>query len=175
MTNSRSLPSSIAHLFEPYVPKAPARPLKNGPKVIALQPIMELLREAQGDNCSLCGKPMQFDCLSDDPMRPTVEHVIPRSKGGLHKANRLLAHHDCNVAKGNQMPSACELILLAAVNAIINGWGRGQAGPYSESRMRDRAFRAMRHALKHNGGLSLSPGMVQAIAPFLPKEITDGE
>ena len=48
-----------------------------------------------GDECWFCGDPMGNDC--------TLEHLVPRSKGGANKAdNYALAHKQCNADAGNR-------------------------------------------------------------------------
>lgn len=38
-----------------------------------------------------------------DPLSPTVEHLVPRSRGGSDDLSNLrVAHHTCNVRKGNR-------------------------------------------------------------------------
>lgn len=74
--------------------------------------LIELIAEAQGWRCSLCGKPLS-------PSDMTVEHVVPRFLGGGNYRNRLAAHGTCNRRKGAQPPSACELILLDAINSKL--------------------------------------------------------
>src|SRR5690606_29241704 len=60
----------------------------------------ELLRKLYGDNCWLCGKPMKFD----NPRRitgATLDHVLPRSRGGRNGIENLrLAHKCCNEKRG---------------------------------------------------------------------------
>jgi 5-methylcytosine-specific restriction endonuclease McrA len=47
-----------------------------------------------GDLCWLCGKPLDGDA--------TLDHVVPRSKGGSDAlANLKLAHGRCNHRRGN--------------------------------------------------------------------------
>lgn len=50
----------------------------------------------------------------------TVDHVVPRSRGGaLGLGNVVLAHRPCNGRKANRMPTGCELTFLLAVNARL--------------------------------------------------------
>ena len=71
------------------------------------------LVEAQGGCCYLCKNPFT------DLFGPTAEHVIPRSRGGRHNANILLACSPCNAAKGDRMPFKTELALLHRINEHI--------------------------------------------------------
>lgn len=57
--------------------------------------------------CSLCARPVSADLPVLDPMAPTLEHVIPLSRGGDHvEANCALAHRLCNARKGNRLLAA---------------------------------------------------------------------
>ena len=75
---------------------------------------------AQGNACALCGKPMRLDrnCRAADAA--SIDHVVPRAKGGRHQLNRVLAHRRCNIAKADHPPSPSELDLLAIVNAKLS-------------------------------------------------------
>ena len=51
--------------------------------------------------CGLCLTPVDPDCLWPDPMSPSLDHVLPLSRGGTHTyENVQLAHLTCNVSKG---------------------------------------------------------------------------
>lgn len=64
----------------------------------------------QSGQCALCGKPM-FRNRFDAPhariwakQRATLDHIIPRSKGGSDASENLqLAHARCNKIKGNRL------------------------------------------------------------------------
>lgn len=72
------------------------------------------LASAQLFLCGICG-----DELSEDP---TIDHVIPRSRGGFDgKGNVVAACFVCNNRKANRIPTGCELIYLIAVNCRM-GW-----------------------------------------------------
>jgi 5-methylcytosine-specific restriction endonuclease McrA len=62
-----------------------------------------LLRARDGNDCWLCGKP-----LGGSPGGSiTLDHVIPRSKGGSNTLDNLrLAHRRCNHRRGNADPPA---------------------------------------------------------------------
>ncbi len=50
----------------------------------------------RGDKCSICGLPVE-------PKEATLDHVVPRSKGGRGtKDNLKLAHYECNQLKGDR-------------------------------------------------------------------------
>lgn len=51
--------------------------------------------------CGLCSEPVDRNMAWPDPMSPSLDHVLPLSKGGHHvMANVQLAHLSCNVRKG---------------------------------------------------------------------------
>ncbi len=51
--------------------------------------------------CGLCGEPVDHAVAYPDPLSPSLDHVVPLSKGGTHaEANVQLAHLHCNIAKG---------------------------------------------------------------------------
>jgi len=59
--------------------------------------------EADGYRCHLCGKKTGPTKKVPHPKAPTIDHVVPLSKGGEHSmANCRTAHHGCNLAKGNR-------------------------------------------------------------------------
>lgn len=57
--------------------------------------------------CGICGKPVDKTIKYPDPMSPTVDHIIPLSKGGDPVAieNLQLAHRYCNRMKSDKLPS----------------------------------------------------------------------
>ncbi len=54
--------------------------------------------------CGLCVTPVDPDSAWPDPMSPSLDHILPLSKGGTHTyENVQLAHLTCNVSKGNRI------------------------------------------------------------------------
>lgn len=52
--------------------------------------------------CGICGKEVDSTLGGNDPMGPTIDHIIPISKGGGHTWDNVqLAHRTCNESKGN--------------------------------------------------------------------------
>lgn len=60
--------------------------------------------ERDGYRCYLCGfRTVSGPTTRTDPARPTLEHVVPVSRGGLHTADNLrTAHRICNMWKGDR-------------------------------------------------------------------------
>ena len=55
--------------------------------------------------CGICGKPVDFSFKYPHPLSPTVDHIIPVSKGG-HPSdinNLQLAHRCCNRQKSDKL------------------------------------------------------------------------
>lgn len=51
--------------------------------------------------CQLCGDPVDKAVVWPDPFSPSLDHIVPLSKGGAHDPDNVqLAHLRCNVAKG---------------------------------------------------------------------------
>lgn len=67
--------------------------------------------------CPLCGKRFSPNLHeTEEHWRPTVDHVLPKSRGGYRgRGNCLAAHKRCNEKKGDRLPTGCEVIWLIAV------------------------------------------------------------
>ncbi len=62
--------------------------------------INEIIRR-QGDKCYLCDEVVEVDSHYNSDYYPSIEHVIPISKGGTHEWHNVkLAHRKCNSEKG---------------------------------------------------------------------------
>lgn len=70
------------------------------------------LRQRDGDDCYLCGLPIDFTIADfNDPMHYSRDHVVPRVLGGgKDAANTRLAHRQCNTEKGQGLPAGGERI-----------------------------------------------------------------
>ena len=54
-----------------------------------------------GGVCALCGKHIDFDCDPQSNEYPSIDHIIPIARGGLHVWDNVqLACRGCNTAKG---------------------------------------------------------------------------
>ncbi len=61
--------------------------------------------ERDGWTCWLCGHRVDPHAPIGSPSSPTVDHVVPRSRGGSNDvANLRLAHRRCNGRRGNHLP-----------------------------------------------------------------------
>lgn len=59
------------------------------------------IAERDGHICQLCDEPVEMGLAYPDPLSPSLDHVVPLSKGGAHDPDNVqLAHLRCNVAKG---------------------------------------------------------------------------
>lgn len=55
-----------------------------------------------GYTCQLCGKKVDMNKAGPDPMSPSIDHILPLSKGGTHEPRNVqLAHLGCNSRKNN--------------------------------------------------------------------------
>lgn len=80
-----------------------------------------LLTAAQGGLCYYCGLPMSL--ALGLPITATIDHVIPKSKGGPnHMDNYVGACHDCNQKKGS-MSVAAYMSKIAAGNVAATAAG----------------------------------------------------
>jgi len=66
-----------------------------------------VIRSEIGDRdrwkCGLCGAKVNRDLAYPHPMSPSLDHVIPLSKGGAHSPENVqIAHLQCNSEKGNR-------------------------------------------------------------------------
>jgi hypothetical protein len=62
--------------------------------------------------CKICGKPVDKSLAYPDPFSPSLDHVVPVSKGGSHTLGNLqLTHLRCNLKKYNHSNSQSVSIL----------------------------------------------------------------
>jgi 5-methylcytosine-specific restriction endonuclease McrA len=59
--------------------------------------------------CGLCGESVPMTVKVPEPLAPTIDHIVPVSKGGDDtRSNVQLAHFLCNSIKGNREPIAAD-------------------------------------------------------------------
>jgi 5-methylcytosine-specific restriction endonuclease McrA len=59
------------------------------------------IAERDGFRCALCGDAVPMDAKVPGLLAPTIDHIVPVSRGGDDtRANVQLAHFSCNSAKG---------------------------------------------------------------------------
>ena len=69
--------------------------------------IRDQIAERGEYRCGLCGDPVDMDVAYPDSLSPSLDHILPLSKGGAHvPENVQLAHLGCNVAKGARVAVA---------------------------------------------------------------------
>lgn len=65
---------------------------------------VEGIMKRDGTDCYLCGEEVDNEVHYTERTYPTIEHVIPISKGGTHTwGNVKLAHRHCNALKSNKI------------------------------------------------------------------------
>lgn len=59
--------------------------------------------ERDGGMCQICKKPVRLDREFPHPLSPSLDHILPISKGGTHEPRNVqLTHWICNHRKGNR-------------------------------------------------------------------------
>jgi hypothetical protein len=72
------------------------------PEMDSVDPLEVLERD--GWICQLCSTPISRSVRWPHKMSPTMDHVLPVTKGGAHlEGNLQSAHLSCNIAKGNRV------------------------------------------------------------------------
>jgi hypothetical protein len=67
---------------------------------------LDFLCNRDGRNCRLCGGEIDWTKFGHHPKSPSIDHVIPLARGGIHcGSNMQLAHFGCNAAKGARLPA----------------------------------------------------------------------
>lgn len=57
-----------------------------------------------GGVCQICGRAIDFDCDCNSDYYPSIDHIMPISKGGLHRWDNVqLACRGCNTAKRDKI------------------------------------------------------------------------
>ena len=80
------------------------RPDKTGTHRAAYERNRKKILKTQ-NTCGICGNPVDVSLKPPNPMAPTIDHIIPVSKGG-HPSdikNLQLAHSACNRQKSDKL------------------------------------------------------------------------
>lgn len=74
--------------------------------------------------CAICHKFIDLDAPKNTPLAVEVDHIIPRSRGGLLYAleNLQLTHHRCNRKKGPRMAEDYAHKQVANQVPLSNPW-----------------------------------------------------
>jgi 5-methylcytosine-specific restriction endonuclease McrA len=73
------------------------------------QVLLSYLIKRDRGRCGICHRPVR---AKRGPMRPSIDHIIPLSKGGTHELENVqLSHYRCNESKGNR-GSGEQLLLI---------------------------------------------------------------
>lgn len=72
--------------------------------------------------CGICGKPVDFSYKNPHPLAPTVDHIIPVSKGGHPSdiSNLQLAHRCCNREKADRLLDLAKITKDDSANLVSN-------------------------------------------------------
>lgn len=72
--------------------------------VIRINPLVVFRRDRW--RCGICGGKVDPHCEFPDPLSPSLDHIMPLSRGGEHTMRNLqLAHLGCNIRKRDRIPS----------------------------------------------------------------------
>ncbi len=79
------------------------RPDQSGSAKSTFEKARKIIYASQ-TNCGICGRPVDFNKRFPDPYSPTLDHIIPISKGGSPASldNLQLAHFRCNRLKSTR-------------------------------------------------------------------------
>lgn len=79
---------------------------------LVVGPLRAAIFQRDGWRCHLCGESITTREFRNRPGDPTIDHLVPRSKGGTNDpANLAAAHNVCNQRRGNK--GAVQLRLAA--------------------------------------------------------------
>lgn len=84
--------------------KKQCRPDKKGEHRTAFEKNRQIILKTQSV-CGICGQKVDFDYKFPHPLSPTVDHIVPISKGGHPSSleNLQLAHRYCNRMKSDKL------------------------------------------------------------------------
>ena len=93
------------------------------------QRLLVLVLETYGRTCHLCGQPIDVSLIGTrDPMRPSSDHLVPRSRGGSDAlANLRPAHVRCNSSR--QAKSVASVRTATDERRFFEGGATGHPAP----------------------------------------------
>lgn len=96
---------SSAKLGNPRRMKKRLRRQQRGELSLAAARRIDRVAERYGTTCWICKTPINMKLQGTrDPLRPTLEHKLPVSRGGTNDPGNLrLTHSACNNARGNRL------------------------------------------------------------------------
>jgi hypothetical protein len=69
-------------------------------------PSVEQLAARDGSRCQICRRQVDLGRSGHDAWGPTIDHILPVSRGGTNdSANLRLVHRRCNLSRGNRQPA----------------------------------------------------------------------
>lgn len=72
---------------------------------------VQALARRDGPVCWICTMGVDMSLSGSAPMGPTIDHLLPISKGGTNdKGNLALAHRSCNMRRGNRVPTSTLMV-----------------------------------------------------------------
>lgn len=91
---------------------------RKGPHRTAFEHNKQIILATQ-DICAICGMPVDRSIKYPHPMSPSIDHIIPVSKGGHPSdlTNLQLAHRWCNRWKSDKMMDT-RIIIREAQNEV---------------------------------------------------------
>jgi 5-methylcytosine-specific restriction endonuclease McrA len=90
--------------YHPDFPSFDPKPRRRGRHNFSRSFVKAVIEKADG-KCQLCGSPVDLSLVSPHPLSASIDHIVPKSKGGPRNIqNCQLAHRQCNIDKGDKEP-----------------------------------------------------------------------
>jgi hypothetical protein len=132
---------------------------------VTLESVRARLIERDGPACWICGGEVDLDVAATAPGAPTVDHVVPRARGGSSDpANLRLAHRRCNGRRGSRLPE----LEWPKTLALLDAW---PLWPVTlRARRRPGSWENVAVAADDDSARSASDWAAAAVATLLPGE-----
>lgn len=79
-----------------------------------------VIGQRDGWICGICRQQVDQGLRVPDLLAPTVDHVVPVSRGGIHRLDNVqLAHFICNAEKGDALPEEIDSLLERGVFSLL--------------------------------------------------------